>query len=412
MPEEIKNRFLQYGWLAPAIFPLTMIGGRGLFHSIFFLYVLWALASARKLHIENHRTYLLLFLLLMASYAISIPFAIDVTRALKSWGTLLLFSGSTLVTLAMLQQQPDNLRRLLSALGLFGLIAVFAAYVDLGYILLFEDEFVPRLQLKAVSLTFYLPFVLAWLYMGIDDRGPRLFSIVLALAAIAGYVILSEERSAFIGLVCALTCLGILALRIHLYLTLAIVGGLIALAIALNGDALLRGLSGSGDIFSQMDALSSGRLTLWTQALQNPPENWLIGAGMSNARYHVEAVSIDGYLVKHLHNIWLDVWFETGVLGLAALVGFLAYLFSTTIRAWKHLPKRERAIAALFLTGALTILAESQFSISYASREFGLYAFTCFVALLHLARQAGKPARPGTTPRGPATSTPPPGKLT
>jgi O-antigen ligase len=394
MTEEIKNCFLQYGWLAPATFPLTMIGGRGLFHTIFFLYVFWALASARKLRIENHRTYLLLFLLLMASYAISIPFATDVTRALKSWGTLLLFSGSTLVTLAMLQQQPDNLRRLLSALGLFGLIAVFAAYMDLGYILLFEDKFIPRLQLKAVSLTFYLPFVLAWLWMAIDDCGPRLFSLLFAVAAISGYVILSEERSSFIGLVCALTCLGILALRAHIYLTLAFVSVVVILALVLNGDALLRNLSNGGDTFSQIDAFSSGRLTLWTQAIQNPPDNWLIGAGMGNARYHVEVVSIDGYLVKHLHNIWLDAWFETGALGLSMLVGLLAYVFSTTIRAWKYLPKRERVTAALFLTGALTLLAESQFSISYASREFSIYGFTCFIALLHLARLSMQEAAP------------------
>jgi O-antigen ligase len=395
MTKGIRNRFLQYGWLAPATFPLTMIGGRGLFHTIFFLYVLWALASARKLRIENHRTYLLLFLLLMASYAISIPFATDVTRALKSWGTLLLFSGSTLVTLAMLQQQPDNLRRLLSALGVFGLIAVFAAYADLGHILLFEDEFMPRLQLKAVSLTFYLPFLLAWLWLAIDVRGRRLAAIALAITAITGYVILSEERSAFVGLICALACLGILVLRARVYLTLAFVAGVVMLAVTLNGEALLRGLSGGQDSFAHLDAFSSGRLTLWSQAIQYPPDNWLIGAGMNNARYHVEAVSIDGYLVKHLHNIWLDTWYETGALGLAMLVGLLIYIFSTTARRWKAITGQDRLGAALFLTGALTILAEAQFSISYASREFSIYAFTCFAALLHLARSAAsRPTHP------------------
>ena len=395
MPEEIKNRFLRYGWLAPATFPLTMIGGRGLFHTIFFLYVLWALASASKLRLENHRTYLLLFLLLMASYAISIPIATDIIRALKSWGTLLLFSGSTLITLAMLQQQPDNLRRLLAALGVCGLIAVFAAYVDLGHILLFEDEFTPRLQLKAVSLTFYLPFLMAWLWMSIDVRGRKLAAITLAISAITAYVTLSEERSAFVGLVCALTCLGILVLRARVYLTMAFVAGVVMLAVALNGEALMRGLSGGQDTFTQLDAFSSGRLTLWSQAIQNPPENWLIGAGMNNARYHVEAVSIDGYLVKHLHNIWLDAWYETGALGLAMLVGLLLYVFSTTARHWNAITGQDRLGAALFLTGALTILAETQFSISYASREFGIYAFTCFAALLHLARRAASsPTRP------------------
>lgn len=399
MSEEIKNRFLQYGWLAPATFPLTMIGGRGLFHTIFFLYVFWALASARKLRIENHRTYLLLFLLLMASYAISIPFATDVTRALKSWGTLLLFSGSTLITLAMLQQQPDNLRRLLSALGVCGLVAVFAAYVDLGHILLFEDEFTPRLQLKAVSLTFYLPFLLAWLWMAIDVRGRKLAAIALAITAITGYVILSEERSAFVGLICALACLGILVLRARVYLTLAFVAGVVMLAVTLNGEALLRGLSGGQDSFAQLDAFSSGRLTLWSQAIQNPPDNWMIGAGIGNARYHVEAVSIDGYLVKHLHNIWLDTWYETGAPGLAMLVVLLLYIFFTTARHWKAITGQDRLGAALFLTGTLTILAEAQFSISYASREFSIYAFTCFAALLHLARRAASsPTRPAPHP--------------
>jgi O-antigen ligase len=287
----------------------------------------------------------------------------------------------------MLQQHPDNLRRFLSALGVCGLIAVFAAYVDLGHILLFKDEFTPRLQLKAVNLTFYLPFTLAWLWMAIDARGNRVAAIVLAITAITGYVTLSEERTAFVGLIFALACLGILVLRIRAYLTMAFVAGVVMLAVALNGEALLRGLSGGQDTFAQLDAFSSGRLTLWSQAIQNSPDNWLIGAGMNNARYHVEAVSIDGYLVKHLHNIWLDTWYETGALGLAMLVGLLLYIFSTTARHWKAITGQDRLGAALFLTGALTILAETQFSISYASREFGIYAFTCFAALLHLTRR-------------------------
>jgi teichuronic acid biosynthesis protein TuaE len=162
----------------------------------------------------------------------------------------------------------------------------------------------------------------------------------------------------------------------------------VVLAVALNGEALLRNLSKGEDRFSQLDAFSSGRLTLWTQAILNPPDNWLIGAGMGNARHHMEAVSIHGNLVKHLHNIWLDAWYETGALGLAMLVGLLLYVFSTTARHWKAITGQDRLGAALFLTGALTILAETQFSISYASREFGIYAFTCFAALLHLARRA------------------------
>src|SRR5690606_31437997 len=104
------------------------------------------------------------------------------------------------------------------------------------------------------NLTFYLPFVLAWLWMAAAPRWARVAGIALTTAAIIGYVILSEERSSFVGLVCALICLGILVLRTHPLLTIAFVSGVIVLAVVLNGEALLRNLSKGEDSFSQLDA--------------------------------------------------------------------------------------------------------------------------------------------------------------
>lgn len=409
LQEKLQDGFLRFGWLVPACLPAAMIGGRGLFHTLFFLYILWALSSIRQLRLEDHRGYLLLYGLLLASYALSIPFATDLARALKAWSTLVLFSASTLITLAMLQREPDNLRRLLAALGLFGLIGLLAAYLDLGVILLSADTFTPRLQLQATSLTFYLPFLLAWLWFRIPGRQARHLAIGLALASLTGYVTLAEERSAFVGLVCALAGMALLACRMRTHHALLLLGAVILVALALNGEALLRGLNTEGGIFAQLDAFSSGRLTLWTQALQSPPDPWLTGVGMGNARYHSEAITIHGALVKHLHNLWLDAWYETGLLGLAMLVTLLLYLFTTTVRAWKHLAGADQLGAALFLSAALSILAEAQFSISYASREFALFGFTCFAALLHLAQRAGRPLPPETPPPASSRSTTPTG---
>ena len=311
------------------------------------------------------------------------------------------FASTGLITLAILHRDPDKLNTLIKALGLGGLLLLAVSYVELARLLVSKDHLVPRLDLRAVDLAFCAPFVIAWILGHQADRGlqpPAAYKYGLAAATLALfglYIALSEERGSVVGFLVALAGLGIFVLRLRpphlvLLMLLALTG-----AAVINGEALLRGLSTDADWFTRLDTFSSWRLTLWQQALQHPPEHILIGVGMGQAQFYPEVVGLNDISVRHLHNLWLDAWFETGFAGLGALLLLLGYGGYRGLRGWRQLAPDQAFQIGLFITAALAVTAQAQFSISYASREFGIQVFLCLAAILHLTRSHAQ-----TTPGG------------
>ncbi len=386
---KIQSSFINFGWLMPAFFPLAMIGGRGLFNSAFYFYVLWALLTAPLLRHKCSRSFTVAVGLLLAAYLPSIIFAVDPARTLKIWITVLLFSSVAPITLVVLSLHPEKLDDLMRALGLAALAAVAACYADLAGLGLFADSFVPRLDLRAVDLPFYLPFLLAWLGSTLRPNWKRP-AIAGALIALSAFVVISDERGSLIGLVAALLVMGALVFDLSPARLIAAVLACIAFALLLNGDGILRGLSGEGDWLTRLDAFSSWRITLWSQALENPPTNIWFGVGMGNTEHYPDVITIKGHVVRHLHNLWLDAWYETGLLGLTALVGLILTGFARIARAWRELDTKSRQIAGLVLTAAIALIAQAQFSISYASREFNIYFLLCLALLFHLEARSGE----------------------
>lgn len=390
-------RFLSAGWLIPAFFPLALTIGRGAFNSLLALYVVWALLASPCLRVRGERVFLCLLAALLASYLPGFLLAQDPARAAKLWGMVLAYTSIAPITLAVLERHPERLDDLLRMLGIGGLAALVASYIDWSVLLLRPEPLVPRLDLRAVDLAFCLPFMAAWIWAALATR-PRVqrLAAAAATALVAIFVVASEERGSLIGLLTAITVLGLLRLRLGLVRAVVVAVMLLALALALNGDALLRGLDREGGLFAVLDDFSSLRLTLWSQALAHPPEVPLIGVGMGNAQFYPEVVDLGEIRVRHLHNLWLDAWYETGWIGLTMLVTTLAYVFVRAARGWSNLAPTTQQRAALFAAAALAVLAQTQFSISYASREFGLYVFLCSAVLLHLCRTTG-PVRHGAS---------------
>lgn len=387
----IGARFLSAGWLIPAFFPLALTIGRGAFNSLLALYVVWAALAAPSLRVRGQRTFLWLLAALLASYLPGLLLAQDPARAAKLWCMVLAYTSIAPITLAVLERRPGQLDDLLRMLGIGGLAALLTSYIDWGVLLLRPEPLVPRLDLRAVDLAFCLPFLAAWLWAALANKAkiPQVVAVFGACAMVAIFIVASEERGSLIGLLTAITALGLLRLRLGLVRAAVLAAAMLGLALALNGDALLRGLDRDGGLFAVLDDFSSLRLTLWSQALAHPPEVPLIGVGMGNAQFYPAVVDLGEISVRHLHNLWLDAWYETGWIGLTMLVTTLAYVLIRVARCWPLFAPAARQQAALFAAAALAVLAQTQFSISYASREFGLYVFLCSAVLLHLCRTTG-----------------------
>lgn len=81
----------------------------------------------------------------------------------------------------------------------------------------------------------------------------------------------------------------------------------------------------------------NGRLAIWMQGIELFKHKPLIGWGMDNLDYALREIGVDSYLVKgNLHNTYLDVLVNFGILGFACLVAYLLLMLSRVIAFFRN----------------------------------------------------------------------------
>lgn len=371
----------------PAVLPLTQLGGRALFNSVAGLYALWGLLGLWSRRDRLDRTTTLLYLTLLGVFLLGIPGAIDPAEALRSWGAFLMQSLSLLLMQVALRESPGHPDRLLDAMALFGGITLaglvlLLPYYGLGWS---GQPFDPSSQLQEDNLPFLLPFMLGWIWRQGDGRW-RYGAMVGITAVALGYVVLSEGRAALLGLIAGLAtfCWVALGWRLRwsaLLAAMVLVIGIIANTAPFHKSEL--------DLNHPLDAFTAGRTILWRQAIQHPPERAWLGMGIGNGSYAREVLSFDlggdRVQVKHLHNFLMDAWYETGLLGLGALLILIGAVFGRLVLSWRRLSAEDRQRAGVLLAATLAILTAGLLSFGYTSRYFACYGFACLGGLSYFA---------------------------
>lgn len=378
MRERLRTAFFDYGWLLPLLTPAAQVGGRALINVLLLIYLLWALIALPGTRVRVERPTLLLFAALLLAYLFSIPGALEAKSAFHEWVKFTLHMLSFYITLAVLAVRPEGLRRLVAGLGVAGLILLAALLAVLPWSLQAPD-FLPTTHMIEDNLPFLLPFSLYYLVVMRKPRGARWVGLGL-IAVVLAYVALSQGRAALAGLLAALIVYGVFVLRWGL--GKVALGGvlLLGIAIGVSYETFFRH-SGSADWTVWLDKFTSYRSQLWRQALEHPPENPLFGVGMANASQYTEVVMVEWNIhLGHLHNFLFDVWYETGLLGLTALLVFIAVPFA---RGWRvaRAGGEQGAWAGLFLASVTALLIAGLLSFSYASRQFALYLPMLLAAL-------------------------------
>jgi teichuronic acid biosynthesis protein TuaE len=383
----IQDAFFRWGWLLLAALPLTQLGGRALFNGIAGLYAVWGLFGLWSRRDRLDRAATLLYLTLLGVFLLGIPGAIEPREALRSWETFFMHSLSLPLMQVALRESPAHPDRLLDALALFGGITLIGLILLLPYYALgwSGQPFDPIYQLREDNLPFLLPFMLGWVWRQGDGRW-RYGAMVGITAITLGYVVLAEGRAALLGLIVGLTifCWATLGWRLRwsvLLAALALVVGIIANTTPFHKSEL--------DPNRPLDAFTSGRTILWRQAIQHPPERAWLGVGIGNGFHAREVLSFkignDQIQVKHLHNFLMDAWYETGLLGLGALLALIGAVFGRLARVWRRLSAEDRQRAGILLAAAMAILTAGLFSFSYTSRYFACYGFACLGGLSYFA---------------------------
>lgn len=384
MRAHIQAGFFSYGWLLPLLTPAAQVGGRALINVLLLIYLLWALITLPGSRVRVERKALLLFAAMLLAYLLSIPGALEMKPAFHEWVKFALHMLSFYITLAVLVQRPEALRRLIEALGVAGLVLLVALLAVLPFQML-KSDFLPTSHMIEDNLPFLLPFSLYYLAV---LRGQRRVGLVL-LGVVLGYVAMSQGRAALAWLLAALLVYGMLVLRWRMGRVAAVGLVLLALAVGFSYDTFFR-QAGVTDWVAWLDKFTSLRSQVWRQALAHPPSNLLLGVGMGNVSAYSEVVVVgQGLHLGHLHNFLFDAWYETGLLGLTALLGFIAVPFA---RGWRVARGggETGAWAGLFLASATALLVSGLLSFSYTSRQFALYLPMLLAALWFMsARLAG-----------------------
>ena len=197
------------------------------------------------------------------------------------------------------------------------------------------------------------------------------------LAALFGYIVLSQGRAALLG---ALVAVGLYFTFVGRWRPRSValsVGALALIAVALSWNGFNRLADGAGGWMQLADGFSSNRTLLWRQAAQHPPANPWTGIGMGNLKIHQSPALVisESERVSHFHNFLVDLWYETGWIGLGALLLFLSLALVRAARAWPRLDRERREPLGLALAAAAAIIASATLSFSYGSREFAIYLF-------------------------------------
>ena len=387
MPNALREAFFQWGWLLPAVLPVTQLGGRALFNSLAGGYALWGLWSFWSRRDRLDRAVTGLYLALLGVYLLELPGSDHPAEGLRSWGMFFMQSLTLPLTQLALQDAPPQSERLLKAMALFGAttlggVLLLLPYHSFGWS---GQPFDPNLQLQEDNLPFLLPFLLYWVWR--RDQGRWRYGAMLGITAvILGYVALAEGRAALVGLIVGLATFCWMVLRWRLRWS-----ALAALAVLLLG--VIANIApfhkGESDPNHPLDAFTSGRTILWRQALDHPPPRFWSGVGIGNGAYAHEVLRFEiggeQVEVKHLHNFLLDAWYETGMLGLILLLALLGLVFGRLAWIWRDLALEDRERAGVLLAAALALASAGLLSFSYTSRYFACYFFVCLGGLSAVA---------------------------
>jgi O-antigen ligase len=398
----IQNAFFNYGWLLPLLLPTVQVMGRGVTNTLWAAYLAWALVAMVGAQTRIPRSALAIYFALPIAFLCGVLAAEDIGAALHAWVKFTLHSLVFLFTLVALASRPRAAQRMLRCAGYAGLLLVTVLLVALCWQVT-QPDFVPVLILQEDNLPFLTPFILALLWNTTDSR-TRLALMVITTLIISGYVLYSDGRAALLGLTVALFLSMLFILRIKPTRALLIMVLFLGSAIALSSTTFFRDdravsvvQDQRSELLQTIDRFTSYRAAVWRQAIEHPPRHCAIGVGMSNVRLSQQVVTIklpnaQSLRIAHLHNFILDAWYETGFIGLFALLAFLFYPIWQALQRLRSGGETTAPIG-LVLASVAALLVSGLLSFSYTSRQFAFYLPMLLAALWHLSAHVPKADR-------------------
>jgi O-antigen ligase len=223
------------------------------------------------------------------------------------------------------------------------------------------------------SLALILIVCLAF-FLGAGTRTSRL--IWGGLSGFFGVGLLfSYGRAGWISLVVGLVFVGLIQHR----RLLVILPVLLLLIVLLVPAIPQRFADISADrLDNRSDSTLAGRLHVWRAALEIYPEHPLLGVGTGTGRYRV-GERLGAYATM-IHNDYLSVLLETGVIGLVLFLLWQGQWFVAVVGVHKHARTNEERTLALAVAAALVVSLVSRLTENLVLDAYDLYPLSALVA--------------------------------
>jgi len=305
---------------------------------------------------------------------LSAALSVDSHAAYGRWAKFAFLSSSYFITWWLVRRIPEfSLDRVLKMIGMVG-VASFAYYAADFLILSRSPDFQPDIQVHGLVPACLSPFTLYLLRQAIKGHRGLALSVGY-LSSLTLLLAFSNSLTEVFALAAALVVLGFFIFPEGRLLKLSL-GSLALLLLALilmfdaTGSVLNRAYHSDESWFEVLNQLSSYRTYIWHKAITIPPPNQWLGVGPSNVSLYPPVVVEGIVTVRHLHNLFLDCWYEIGVVGLALYILF----YAAQIHAMKPGTANRSALQKGVMYAAVAgVFVASMLEQSYASVHVAMF---------------------------------------
>lgn len=375
------RQFLAWLWLLPVFMPFAQDIGRAAFNILLGVYFFWGAFVFITRRPALPRWLLVSWLGLVAAFAVSLLASVDAQRSFETWFKWMGMLSVMPFTWMVLQTDQSKWPQLLRMLSGVALAFLLYQMLTLAYYAIVHGNafFTPEVQINRYTALKEdnLPWLLPWMLLLVSASRWRRPSMGLLVALVVVYIVAADGSAALAGMLVALF---VFVSILHLQMKVRYVLGF-ALVMSVAVLAIAWWVPPVTELAHQA---ANHRLEIWQRAIAAEGLNVFSGTGMGNAASLSDQIyAVNPGDVHHAHNFIVDVWLETGITGLSALLLFLA---TPAWVVWQHracIRAEDRPVVVAAFASAAAILVAGLFSFSYASRQFAHYLPLLFVVMTY-----------------------------